>query len=459
MVFSRKSFLSAYGCHIMKRIRVTEFIPAPCEAVAGNRVDAIPEHLLPSIYASEAGHPNLLSFIPGAAPRDESQRNLLLRLEQKARDGTVTVSAVEQSTGERWNSCCATSSDYLIAIVNRKEGSAKVLEVAREYRLTRKVISAVPTGADGEKSADDRTHMEQRIDLLETFGGKRAQDRQAKIRRNAITDERVTSEVANQLNFAVEEHQQKDAAAGVNDSTTSVLAPPHNASASRVEDAYPLVGLMPAVVFSFIRSVATSFIDLVRDPHDDPKMSNPGWHDLVWDLMIQATEAGKNCEVGSDGFEEMSHRVIAAIYLHYLLVLSGAGDNIGLKDYQALKDSMAVPDNVFDRLLAQFTEHISNNRNHMRFRSERLKTQLLYIAVVLWLTANGFSVAANFEELASSLRISMAKLLIHIAHVGGKVKRIRAGTNTSDEFAYRAFLTVPLTFPPIRRRAKGPKRR
>lgn len=438
----------------MTRFKVVNYIPKRAEEWKDKVPDDVPQHLLASVSSAMSGYPSLVSFASGANPPAESEPDIKIHHRFNSEQKHIDLSAVNRRTNDEWRACSSSLSDYVVAVVNKRDKTMTIVDVASEFCVARSTPRLGSSNVARSPEADERTYFEQRVHLLEKFGGKRAQDRQAKIQRNAITDERITEDVADQLNVAVEEHQQKSASAGIDDGTTSVLAPPHNASATKVEDAYPLIGLMPAVTYSAIRSEAQSFLEHAQSQADPVYVKNPGWHAIAWDAMLQALQVTEPSNADSDVTHEIMQRVVAAIYLHCLLVLASFDDRITSNDCQTLKDKMAVSGYVADRVLSQFTEQTGGGRNRKLFRSESLKAQLVYHAVVLWLTAYGFSTSRKFEEFAVSLDLSVAKLLIHIAHVGGKVKRIKAAHSDAGEFTYKASLTVPLSFPPIRRRGR-----
>lgn len=421
----------------MKRVRVTQYVEAPANGADSSAIAPV-DFAAPIV----AGHPALVRFAPGPEIPDDSEDELTATAEHDRQSQTIRVNL--SGNEGRWLGQFAPASEYMIAVVDKVNGTAKIVETAGEFAFSQVVALKASGTGNKVKSEDTRTYRQKRGDLLGEFGGKRAKDRQAKMERNAITDERVSTKAAAQLEGVIEAHQQVKAVKKSGPGTTSVFAPPYNAEATHVEDAYPLLGLMSTAEYTHLNGEAQSF---VRDGHE-PTAGNPGWHDMCWRLMRQSQEATTKDE---PDLEEQKRRVIAAMYLHYLIsIVNLQSRRIGVRERNELLEVMAVPEEILDALLCRFSEQREGKSD--RVKSETSDGRLTYYAVVLWLTANGFEVTSGFEEVASALGIGKSQLFVHCKYVGCQVKRRTLGeTESQDARGLRIRLGAPLVFPPLRK--------
>lgn len=424
------------------RVTVTEYIHAPD---GGEETEALDVGEAADIAAPIlAGHPALVRFAPGTVVPSEDDGDLAARVEHDPDTGIrMSVSGEE---GLEYAGKFAPASEYMIAIVDKVNGTAKVVEAAGEVLLSRVVALHAPaTGED--LSEDKRTYREKRGDLLGEFGGKRAKDRQAKMERNAITDERISATAAAQLDGVIEAHKQAKAAAGPG--TTSVLVPPHKADALDVREAYPLLGLMSPLEYSHMDSVAKA---LELDYRGAVTGANPGWSDICWSLMLQSHEASSS-EAVADPVADQQRRLIAAIYLHYLFSLAKLPERrIGDRERKTLLRATDAPEEVVNALLLRFTEKRDGRPD--RCRTETSNNRLIDYAVVLWLTASNFVITAGnseAEKVSAALNVPRPQLLLRCKYVGCKLKRpgkAKVPSDTSQEL--RIILSAPLDFPPFR---------
>lgn len=446
-------------------VRLTEFVAAPTEALAGSSA------LFDQAAPLAGGHPFLARFAPGSEPQslthdrasfsldqDEAAAAVLLSLDHERADG-------ESGSRERWSGAMLPPSEYMVAVVDKSTGEMKILEAAGEFLLTRTSASQPSAPADGDVKADERTYREKRGDLLGEFGGKRAKDRQARIDRNTITDANVSAKAAAQLEDVIGDHRaEKAAAGGPGDGTTSVVAPPHDRAAEKVQDAYPLLGLMGSTEFAFLTEEARAALAPLGEDPDVAGMENPGWSGVCWELMIRAVIEGKGGgdkeeDGGEERREERHRRVMAAMYLHYLFVLAAnPSKRIGKREQAQLREKMAVSNDFLDCLLQRFADRKEGTAEY--YTSDQSTTRLLYYAMVLWLTAARFSLSSGYDEVARALGLpGSGQLLVLSKHLGCKVKRGPKSEVASEGRSYRVSLAVPLTFPLLRKvRNIQPKR-
>jgi A49-like RNA polymerase I associated factor len=449
----------------MRRILVREYCVAP--GSGPSETDVGSTHATRN--AVQLGHPSVIAFSPGDDLARSRLSDLEVAIEQDESLGNIHLSARKTGSGgtEEWTAVHAPSPlvvDYVVAIVDKQRNTAKLVDVSGEFCLTRnlKHIASGQPENNGQVR-DERSYAEKRSELLETFGSKRARESKAKSSLNAITDARISAETANHLESAIGAHQEKYSGRDGAESTTSTLAPPHNPKAARPEGAYPLGGLMTSVEYGYLQGEAESFLEKAVQSKDISAIQNPGFGDTAWALLLEAAgirireSSSKGASSSERRLDEACGRAISAMYLHFLIVLAQSGTTLGVRDRSALVESMGVPQEVLHCILDRFTERQVGKSASERLRSEAMRSRLVYYAVVYWLTASGFAASGSLEQIAGELQITPAKFMIHIAHVGGKVKRMKAEAKGST--AYRAYLSAPLVFPPLRRRAPGPKRK
>jgi A49-like RNA polymerase I associated factor len=462
----------------MRRVKVQEYRAAPSSGDYAETETATANPALSATrHAIQNGHPSVVAFESGdeAAPCRLAELNFVMELDTESEK--LHLSGVRPGSGnnseEEWRAVHASNPlvvDYIMAVVDKKKGTAKLVDISGEFRLSKRVKHAVSASVNAStQTRDVRSYAEKQNDLLQSFGSKRARESKAKSSMNAITDARISAKTATQLETAIEVHQDKYPGQESGDSTTSTLAPPHHATAARPEDAFPLGGLMTSVEFSHLHAEASTFLGEAVKSNDVSLVSNTaGFNDSIWALLIEAVGLRMSSDSAPGGGgarslagspDEACRRVMSAMYLQYLVVLAQTGTTLGVRDRISLLEKMAVPQEVLRCILERFTERQVGKSATERLRSESMRSRLVYYAVVYWLTASGFAASGSLEGIAAELQITPAKFMIHIAHVGGKVKRIKSESQDGRGSSYRAYLSVPLVFPALRRRAGVSKRK
>lgn len=436
----------------MKRIRITEVIQAPTEAQSAG-----PSTLFDPAAPNTANHPALVCFAPGSAPRPGTEKRLKINVTHHSESGAVQLHAADTAgKGSKWVSKMSPASEYMCAIVDKEKGTARIVEVSGEYCLNRSVEDVRHGVADEGKVEDKRTYVEKRGDLLEGFGGKRAKDMYAKMERNAITGERISNAAAAELDTAITSHKDAMASAG-NHGTYGAVVPPHRADATRVEEAYPLLGLLSGEEFSFFQGKAKELIEHAAAYSDLSQVENPGWHAFCWSLMIRACKPPDDNADG-DSMDVRCNRVVAAMYLHCLIVLVGCeSKRIGRRERVNLRVKMDVPSEVLDVFLSSFTDKGEGDLHTDWFKSKDPTAKTLYYAMVMWLTATSFTARTGADELAAALQVKVEMLLIHIKHLGGEVKKNKGSDREASK--YKVELSVPLKFPSFSRGRGTPRKR
>lgn len=428
-----------------KRVRVDSVIP-----VASQGDD---QHCV--------SHPSLISFTQAMTPksRDSMHVRIVQREGEPKEEGDYEM--VAEDAGREWHARKGYNEmnfDYFIGVRNKDTNTLNLLGVDSMYSLRpyarrrRPIDNEIPEDED-QVEEEPKTYNEQRTDLLETFGGRKSQKRMHKYLRDRITDDKVDEKTQVLINAAAKEMLEKDAVVGIHHNTkqtTESMAPPHDNDATTSEGAYPLEGLVTPGELSALEQEARSMIETCAD--GAVNFDNPGWHPLVWNMLIRITADKELTEA------LRIRRLQATMHLHYLIVLANSSHTITRGTRIELMEQMAVDEGVLTCILDRFT--VPQDSNHGK-KSARRKTaaditRTVVYGIVMWLTACGFSNCGKLGDLSDALGVS-AKLLVKYAmQLGCKVRRKPEQKDPRD---YRLSLKVPLTFPAVRQRQGRPAKR
>lgn len=343
---------------------------------------------------------------------------------------------------------------HYIAVHNRRTGKTRLIQAPITYRLRRRTgpqhSDQIPHPSDSEE--EELTYIERRQQLLDAFGGRKAQLRSKRYQRDRITEDKVDDKTATQVTIAARSMLAKDKESGISHSaelTTEHSAPPHESNATAPHLAYPLLGLMTPVEFTAVEAEAQALLDGAEGP--ELNFENPGWRPLVWDLLksIVAQTALS--------IEMRLLRVQAAMYLHYLIVLSNVEGIIGKRNRQDLLENMAVSEDVFDHILQRFTSPTDRTKDQrVREKCSGDNSRIAMYAVLMWVTALGFANCSGLERLSVELGSSTKLLANYAITMACKVKKQKGSTGAEG---YRVSLKVPLQFPMLRKKLGKPQKR
>lgn len=429
-----------------KRVRVDAVVPLPHHDEEEERV---------------ISHPSLLSF---ASPVDpQSLDAMSLRVVQRKVQGRAVhrdndLEMIANSAEREWHAPKGYNEmnlDYFIGVRNRKTDVLQLFQIDSMFSL--RPFACRKRDNDNEidvrEKEERQTYVQQRTELLQTFGGRRSQLRMERYQRNRITDEKVDEKAQEQLNVAAKDMMEKDAREGIhylNKATTEQMAPPHDINATSPEGAYPLEGLMTPVELSALEQEAQSMIEACVD--DTAPVENPGWHPLVWSVLIKLA-VGTNLSSAN-----RVRRMQAAMHLHYLIELSKSSRNITYAERVKLMQSMAVDEGILNCLLSRFTVSGSGASRKVQ-KSEACVSRITAYTILMWLTANDFNNCGQLGELSEAIGVSLKLMLSHATQLGCKVKRKQGPGAKNDPNGFRLSLSVPLKFPEMRRRLGKPAKR
>lgn len=426
-----------------KRVRIGSLVPVTSQGDNQHRIS----------------HPSLISFTKSMSPK--SVDNMDIRIVQRE-DGPKEegdYEMVAEDAGREWHSRKGYNEmnfDYFIGVRNKETNTLNLLGVDSMYSLRPYIRRRRPTDneiPEDEEEEEPKTYNEQRTDLLETFGGRRSQKRLQKYLRDRITDDKVDEKTQVLINAAAKEMVDKDAVVGIHHNTkltTESIAPPHDNSAATPEGAYPLEGLVTPGELSALEQEARSMIETCAD--GTVNFDNPGWHPLVWNMLIRITSDKELTE------SLRIRRLQATMHLHYLIVLANSSHTITRGTQIELMEQMAVDEGVLKCILNRFTvpQDSSRGKKSTRRKTAAHITQTVVYGIVMWLTACGFSNCGKLGDLSDALGVS-AKLLVKCAmQLGCKVRRKPKQKDPGD---YRLSLKTPLTFPAVRQRQGRPAKR
>ena len=339
--------------------------------------------------------------------------------------------------------------DYFIGIQNKKTGTMQLVEVDRTFCMR-------PIAGRGRKEVDDdeedqKSYAQQKKELLEKFGGGKQLRRYEQNQQNKITDEKIDDSTVVGITTPAKYMQERDRAAGIRIQlvpTTEHLAPPHNNAATVPEECYPLHGLASQFEINALHSEAMQMIELAEDPNP---LENPGWLPLVW-FILQEVLQNKQLDPNL-----RATRIQAAMYFHYLAILSSGPKTITEHIFADFMERMALEEHVLEHLLDRFAIRDARFRRKKSWvRRPEDEQNVQAYAVVLWVTANGFKDCRRLGLAATALGISLKLLLRHAERVGCKLKKVK---DVKGPDAYSITLKAPLKFPEVRTRSGKPKRR
>lgn len=349
--------------------------------------------------------------------------------------------------------------DFFIGVADKGSNLVHLFEVSGMFSL-RPFVRRAPVAADGAVSdpeEKERTLAEQRQELLETFGGNRSKKRVATFHKDRITEDNITDRAQEQVKNAAKAMKEKDASQGIHHlgkGTTESMAPPHDSSATKPKDAYPLEGLITPGELAALEQEAWSMLESYSA--SPTALENPGWHNLVWGVLIGIA---KNKELS---IPDKVHCMQAAMHLHYLIVLARGSKTINEMVREKMMEDMAVDHGVMKCLLERFTVPFKPPKGNiiLRRKSQASSARVVLYGVIMWVTASGFSNCGRLDELADALGVGMKLMLTYASQAGFKLKMKREkGSKATRPQDFRLALKVPLSFPEIRRRQGRPQKR
>ena len=410
-------------------------------------------------------HPALVS-ISKDTDQSDTTGTKLRALKRKRNDETLTTQLkLEASVNKRpweWHpGHNELNYDYYIGIRNKRTNTLQLIQSHGLYRPRPSLhflkhknnTEKTDEEANSDVPEDSNKYAEQRKRLLESFGSKKTIQQLKKYERDRITDDKLDEKTTVNLNVATKRMIENDAEKGIthNDiETTESSAPPHDSTATRVADAYPLIGLMTPMELLSLEQEAKAALEeaaVCKDNAGNLQMDNPGWHPLVWERLLNTI---KDEDLND---EKKMKRMQAAMHLHYLTVLAKQGQTIRKENRMHMLEEMAVSEEVLHCIIERFT--MESGGSNLVFKTPTCVDKLLNYAIVMWITTCGYVGCESIGELAAAMRVTVKRLLVNAIGIGCKVKK--ASNQTGPE-AYRISLRAPLVFPPVRRRKGRPQK-
>lgn len=424
---------------------------------------------------AKASFPSLISFRAGMVPTNMEQVSLTLKKQRRVKsddsdsnpDNSESVSPelfVETNGGRVWRGEAGFHelfSQHFIGVRQKSTGKMRLIQISAMYNL-RPDVSRQASGNIWDEIDEEEDKNEQideakpdsynkHRELLDAFGGRRSIFRHNRLQRNVISEAKVDEKIAVHIGQAAKEMVEKDAESGIHHNaieTTESSAPPHVTDARSPEDAYPLVGLLSPQELNTLDQNIAMFVDSAQG---DASYVNPGWHPLVWDLLLSILGSGEELT------EPRQTRMRCAMQLHYLITLKKCPQKITNSVRRQLVEDMAVPETVLLLLMNRFTaRQLDYHRQDTRVKSPETSAFIIKHGVIMWLYAKGFSNCGDLHLLAEAFEIDLKTLLWQAMSVGCKVRKLK---DSQGPEAYRLTLKVPLVFLPIRKKKGRPQKR
>lgn len=422
-----------------------------------------PEDPEPENQKEVVSHPSILSFGPTLDVANADQvRVSMMRPTPTEQDGKECITELIAREGKsEWRGKKARklmSYDHFIGVRNNRTNVIQLFRVDGVY--TMRPLTTLSRNQQAqpqvEEEEEKKTYGQQKEQLLRSFGAKKSQRRIERYKRDRITEDKVDEKAQEQLTLAAREMVEKDAKMGIHHDkkqTTEKSAPPHDSTATNPKDAYPIEGLMTATELKALEYEAHSMLDAFAS--DSSELSNPGWHQLVWQKLIEILRDEELSE------EDKILRMQAIMHLHYLIIMAKCPKRILREEWMNLMEEMAVEETVLRHILDRFTveDGMREGKGKCRRKSDACIPRITVYGILMWLIACGYENCTGLGRVAEALNVSLNLLLAHALRLGCKVKRNKNAGGKPDPEDYRLSLPVPLKFPELKmRRTRTGKR-
>lgn len=397
-------------------------------------------------------HPLLVSFARNTAPKQ--LEDVEAHFVDVGETGGKKLQFVCDDMEWRGAACeTAMPADYFVAVYNKKRNSLQLIETTAQFSMRPKLPleSRSYNDNDDEEADNSKSVAQQRDDLLQMFGSRKAKRRNNAYRREQnqeVSAEKATTvaEAAIDLLKKNEDLEHRDADGDI---TSRPLAPPHNLEAENAADAYPLEHLMTPLEWEEISAKAEKAIaelDKIKSP------TNPGWHPLPFMYLLNVVRAH---DINA---ETRLKRVIACFYLQYLLAFIKGPRKISPSAMNRLHLKLDMSRDHYRCMIERFTTKQPGEENVLLIRTLGLDDRAIYYTVVVWMTIEGFRQCGHLGELAQALKITPKELAQFAQRVGAKLQRSKS-TSAGDYSKFKVNLVVPLKFPEIAREKRKKRRK
>ncbi|KAJ8907844.1 hypothetical protein NDN08_007948 [Rhodosorus marinus] len=366
---------------------------------------------------------------PSIQVQDDSQKSSCLSVDV----GAATLSGKSDSSSPV---------KYFVCAVDRKKKTMKVSHVRSLFLLSR---ADTKPRTETEPSDDAVTKAE----LVQQFGGKRGKRSLQNKIEGRVTTEKIAEDEARALQNTISSQVGKI-------STESAIVtqdlPPHNPNTDKVDETYPLEGLITASEWKEVESTAELVASFVKANRADEAKQKYGLLDITLQVL------GKALSETSEPFDEGVRRKIqSAVYLNYLLRFSSGVRGVSKRTASLIiQEATSAPIKTAERLSIDFMQEDAATADRSRLiRGQKDSDRLIMYCLVLWLTAVGFS--DEITEIYKALRLTLTKCKTYFKHLGCKLtKGIKASGTGRQARTIPAIATLeaPLVFPQATKRQR-----
>ncbi|KAG9390416.1 RNA polymerase I associated factor, A49-like [Carpediemonas membranifera] len=383
--------------------------------------------------------PFVFSFPQGAPPattlntKSESRIGLTVFKNQQKKEFLLLGNVEEQSYIS--DKTTGPGMKYLVGI--RKKGS-KEMTLCPAHQL----YSLVPYRKDATQSENDSAAAsisQQRIGLAETFGSRK---RQTSLQR-AISNRQSANNLDTATSAAMEQQVLK-AADGVDlaaDVSRSTLIPPHDKTATKPEDAYPLSGVLPEEHYEEFQGEVLA--EVAR---------NPSSSEETWPSFVQA-RFGELASITSDAMVAKQGALLLMYTTYIRLACMGSRD---LNDQEKLDASLGVcPMKVWEWVKEG---ELVTSRGRKTKISDSQKKGLRLRAVIVALHAAQFDIE-DASRIAEDLKLPLKDVVEMARQLGCTASSAsgagkRKSTSATPVAGSIRLDKLPLVFPEKRKRAR-----
>uniref|UniRef100_A0A7S2ZGY4 Uncharacterized protein n=1 Tax=Rhodosorus marinus TaxID=101924 RepID=A0A7S2ZGY4_9RHOD len=318
---------------------------------------------------------------PSIQVRDDGQKSLSLSVDI----GAATLSGESDTSSPV---------KYFVCAVDRKKKTMKISHVRSLFLLSR---TDTKPRTEAEASDDAVTKAE----LVQQFGGKRGKRNLQSRIEGRVTTEKIAEDEARALQNTISSQVGKI-------STESAIVteglPPYNPNTDKVDETYPLEGLIAASEWKEVESTAELVASLVKANRADEAKQKYGLLDITVQILGNALR-----ETSEPLVEDVRRKTQSAVYLNYLLRFNSSVRGASKRAASLIiQEATSAPSKTAERLSIDFMREDTATRDHSRLiRTQSDSDRLVMYSLVLWLTAVGFS--GEITEIYKALRLSLTK--------------------------------------------------
>lgn len=327
------------------------------------------------------------------------------------------VSYKAQNFGK--NSVKNSSSRYLLGLYDPDESNIEFFDVEGIFN----VDQTMKHDRQSQPITTDGNTEDLRDQLIETFGTKKSKQRM-RTSKNAAMDDKEIATPMKMINSIIEKTASMEPMD--EDILDRDFLPPHNLETTKLEEIYPISGIIPSSIAS---EISTKKVEKVlQKPKRVVRLRN-FWESYTVSLLESIPQHD------TDKLKQL-------VFLNGMIRIYKLSPVLHLKQekYDEILKTTTEQDELLGYLLNTFYQSTQKEPYEKYVRNKANTDKLICHICILNLILQGFKM--KISELAGCLKMSPKKLVTYFRSVGARV--------TNDE----ATLVGPLSFPKIQRMKK-----